>query len=163
MNLFGFCVIQKQHQHARIEISTNFRFQKLRCRLHSAEVFSRYFIIWICLWHKRVFGNNIKFSCRSLNNRETVAVYRNTVIKFLQFPGSFIIILFLGNIKSTLNEFIISWTILSRLLLDLRKLALLQTESFADVLQNSCSYKFHKFHRKTPVLESLFNKIARLY
>ena len=33
-------------------------------------------------------------------------------------------------------------------------------EPFAHVLQNRCSYKFHKFHRKTPVLESLFNKVA---
>ena len=29
-----------------------------------------------------------------------------------------------------------------------------------DVLQSSCSWKFCKTHRKTPVLESLFNKVA---
>ena len=33
-------------------------------------------------------------------------------------------------------------------------------ESFADVLQNKYSQKFRKFHRKTPVLEFLFNKVA---
>ena len=33
-------------------------------------------------------------------------------------------------------------------------------QSFADVLQTRCSSKFRKFHRKTPVLESLFNKVA---
>ena len=31
---------------------------------------------------------------------------------------------------------------------------------FADVLQRICRWKFCKIHRKTPVLESLFNKIA---
>ena len=33
---------------------------------------------------------------------------------------------------------------------------------FFTVLQNRCSQKFPKFHRKTPVLESLFNKVASL-
>ena len=33
---------------------------------------------------------------------------------------------------------------------------------FADVLQNRCSCKFRTFHRKIPVLESLFNKVAGL-
>ena len=32
-------------------------------------------------------------------------------------------------------------------------------ESFADVLHNRCSQKFCKFHKKTFVLEFLFNKI----
>ena len=31
---------------------------------------------------------------------------------------------------------------------------------FADVLQSKCSYKFRSIHRKAPVLESLFNKVA---
>ena len=31
-------------------------------------------------------------------------------------------------------------------------------QSFIDVLQNKSSLKFRKFHRKTPVLELLFNK-----
>ena len=31
---------------------------------------------------------------------------------------------------------------------------------FAYVLQSSCSWKFYKIHRKTPMLESLFNKFA---
>ena len=35
-------------------------------------------------------------------------------------------------------------------------------QSFADVLQNSCFWKFRKFRRKKPVLESLFNKAAGL-
>ena len=34
-----------------------------------------------------------------------------------------------------------------------------QKRSFAGVLQNSYSEKFCKFHRKAPVLESLFNKL----
>ena len=38
----------------------------------------------------------------------------------------------------------------------------LQKQSFADVLQNRCSKKFRKFHRKIPVLEYLFNKVAGL-
>ena len=37
-----------------------------------------------------------------------------------------------------------------------------EKQMFADVLQNRCSLKFLKFHRKTPVLESLFNKVAGL-
>ena len=37
-----------------------------------------------------------------------------------------------------------------------------QKQSFADVLQNRCSWKFRKFHRKVVVLESLFNKVAVL-
>ena len=35
-------------------------------------------------------------------------------------------------------------------------------KSFADALQNRCYEKFRKFHRKLPVLESLFNKVAGL-
>ena len=31
----------------------------------------------------------------------------------------------------------------------------LQKQSLADIVQNKFSYKFHKFQRKTPVLESL--------
>ena len=37
-----------------------------------------------------------------------------------------------------------------------------KSSHFADVLQNKCSYKFSKFPRKKPVLESLFNKLAGL-
>ena len=33
-------------------------------------------------------------------------------------------------------------------------------QSFADVLQNKCSWNFCKFHRKTLVLESPFNKVT---
>lgn len=36
----------------------------------------------------------------------------------------------------------------------------LQNRSFADVLQNRLSLKFNKFHRKTLVLKSIFNKFA---
>ena len=36
----------------------------------------------------------------------------------------------------------------------------LQKQSFTDVLKNRCSEKFGKFHRKTSVLESLFNEVA---
>ena len=32
---------------------------------------------------------------------------------------------------------------------------------FADILQNRSSYKFGDIHSKTPVLESLFSKVAR--
>ena len=39
----------------------------------------------------------------------------------------------------------------------------LQKKLFTDVLQNRCSYKFRKFHRKTPVLESLFPSGFQLY
>ena len=35
-------------------------------------------------------------------------------------------------------------------------------QSFTDVLQNRFSYWFRKFHRKTTVLVSLFNKVADL-
>ena len=34
-----------------------------------------------------------------------------------------------------------------------------EAQSLADVLQNRCAEKFRKFHSKTPVLESLFNKV----
>ena len=37
-----------------------------------------------------------------------------------------------------------------------------QKQPFADILQNRCSWKFCKIHRKTPVLESLFNKVAHM-
>ena len=37
-----------------------------------------------------------------------------------------------------------------------------QKQLLADVLQNRCSEKFHNIQRKTPVLESLFNKVAGL-
>ena len=35
-------------------------------------------------------------------------------------------------------------------------------KSLTDVLQNRCSWKVCKFHRKTPVLKFLFNKVADL-
>ena len=37
-----------------------------------------------------------------------------------------------------------------------------QKQPFADVLQNRCSWKFCKIHRKTTMLEPLFNKVASL-
>ena len=37
-----------------------------------------------------------------------------------------------------------------------------QKQPFADVLRNRCPSKFCKIHRTTPVLESLFNKVAGL-
>ena len=37
-----------------------------------------------------------------------------------------------------------------------------QTQPFEDVLQNICSKKFGNIHRKAPVLESLFKKVADL-
>ena len=37
-----------------------------------------------------------------------------------------------------------------------------QKQPFANFLQNWCSQKFRNIHRKTPVLESLFNKVAGL-
>ena len=33
-----------------------------------------------------------------------------------------------------------------------------EKQSFSGVLQNRCSCKFRKFYRKTPLLESFFNK-----
>ena len=36
----------------------------------------------------------------------------------------------------------------------------IKKHSFVDVLQNTCSRKFRNIYRKTPVLESLFNKVA---
>ena len=45
------------------------------------------------------------------------------------------------------------------------KQLLLQVTSEAavrSVLQNRCSYKFRNIHRKTSVLESLFNKVSGL-
>ena len=35
-------------------------------------------------------------------------------------------------------------------------------QSFIDVLQNRCSQTFRKFHWKTPILKSVFNKVAGL-
>ena len=37
-----------------------------------------------------------------------------------------------------------------------------QKQPFADVLQNRCSWKFCKIHSKTPMLESLFDKVAHV-
>ena len=34
----------------------------------------------------------------------------------------------------------------------------IQKQPFVDVLQNKCSYKFCNIHRKTPVLEQLYEK-----
>ena len=36
-------------------------------------------------------------------------------------------------------------------------------QSFADFLQNRCSSKLRNIHKKTPVLESLFNKVTGLH
>ena len=40
--------------------------------------------------------------------------------------------------------------------------ALIQRQSFRNVLQNTCSKKFHKFHLKTPALESFLIKLKAL-
>ena len=37
-----------------------------------------------------------------------------------------------------------------------------QKQPFPDVLQNRCSWKVFKIHRKTPMLESLFNKVKHV-
>ena len=37
-----------------------------------------------------------------------------------------------------------------------------QKQPFKDVLQNRCSWKNCKIHRKTPMLESIFNKFAHM-
>ena len=37
-----------------------------------------------------------------------------------------------------------------------------QNQPFIDPLQNSCSWIIRKIHKKKPVLESLFNKVAVL-
>ena len=37
-----------------------------------------------------------------------------------------------------------------------------QKQAFADDLQNRCSQRFSNIHRKTSVLESLFNTVAGL-
>ena len=39
---------------------------------------------------------------------------------------------------------------------------IIQKQPFTDFLQNTCFLKFLNTHRKTPVLESLFNKVADL-
>ena len=38
-----------------------------------------------------------------------------------------------------------------------------QKRSLTDVFQNRCSENYFKFHWKTPVLESLFNEVARIF
>ena len=38
----------------------------------------------------------------------------------------------------------------------------IKNQWFTDVLKNRCLEKFCKFYRKTPLLESLFNKVAGL-
>ena len=38
----------------------------------------------------------------------------------------------------------------------------IQKQPYVDVFQNKCSKRFRNIHRKTPVLESLFNKVADL-
>ena len=43
------------------------------------------------------------------------------------------------------------------------RISLFKNQSFTKVLQNRCSKKFCNFHRKTPVLESLFGKIAGFF
>ena len=40
------------------------------------------------------------------------------------------------------------------------RINLFKRQSFSNVLQNRCSKKFHNFHKKTPVLEFIFNKVA---
>ena len=39
---------------------------------------------------------------------------------------------------------------------------ILQKQLFHDILQNRCSSKFSKIHKKAPVPKSLFNKVADL-
>ena len=78
---------------------------------------------------------------------------------------------YLKNYVITMEQFLVikllkkvlKWT---RFFLLSKICALLNYEStsqkylFVDVLQNSCFSKFRNIHRKTPVLESLFNKEA---
>ena len=39
---------------------------------------------------------------------------------------------------------------------------LFQKQPLADVFQNRCSQKFRYVHKETPVVESLYNKVAGL-
>ena len=43
------------------------------------------------------------------------------------------------------------------------RIYLLKKQSFTNVLQNMRSKKFRNLHRKTPMLESLFNKVAGFF
>ena len=45
----------------------------------------------------------------------------------------------------------------------IKKGELQQKQVFVGVLQNICALKFCRIHRKTPVLESLFDKVAGLH
>ena len=41
-----------------------------------------------------------------------------------------------------------------------REWSFIKQQGFADVLQNWCFSKYGKIHRKAPVLDSFFNKVA---
>ena len=43
-----------------------------------------------------------------------------------------------------------------------KDIGILQKQPFADVVENRCSLKFHKIHKNSPVLESLFYKVSGL-
>ena len=63
---------------------------------------------------------------------------------------------FLQNASISIHQLI------SNVVLNLTHSRCLQKQLFTDVLQNKCSQNLVKFHRKTPVLETLFNKVPGL-
>ena len=123
----------------------------------------------------------IKLTRTFLSNISTFClIYLNlslfTKVWLYGFPENFVILVtflkmdflkmvFLENISSLFNlrfygkyKFLASTYALSLFALP----RLWKVEPFGDVFQNSCSQKFCSIHRKTPVLESLFNDVAEL-
>ena len=93
------------------------------------------------IWHLAITATNISFRKLSLNwkehsktRKEHVLIKHVFLIRLLQINY----MVELGYIKG------------------------FQKQPFADVLQNSCPWTFCKFHRKAPVFESLFNRVAGL-
>ena len=101
---------------------------------------------------------NIKYT--DIRNKE--AFYFHHTLGYFDYLKNYVITMEQFLVIKLLKK-VLKWTrffLLSKICALLNYESTSQTYLFVDVLQNSCFSKFRNIHRKTPVLESLFNKEA---
>ena len=103
---------------------------------------------------------NIKYT--DIRNKE--AFYFHHTLGYFDYLKNYVITMEQFLVIKLLKK-VLKWTrffLLSKICALLNYESTSQTYLFVDVLQNSCFSKFRNIHRKTPVLESLFNKVFRM-
>ena len=129
------------------------------------HIFSIFYIFW---GRKRLYSKHTEAE-QKIHHAYTKRMYFVTKRSLNNTPyGKFSLTKFSLNIpKQEKNMFILNVFLIrflpyrytARICLSLTTSGV-QKQPFADVLWNRCSWKFCRIHRKTPMLESLFNKVT---